>query len=331
MHSAWLSVLIVAALAALALVAVIIWLIFSDSLFAEEFPSFPEDLTVCDAGDDTVLGYPRFIPFQQTGEFAMSTMFSGIVVRMHSPMHLFTGKDFWKTFEDGPWKWSAQQRFAGTGIGCGTHFGLSRGGATAEAGYYDMDIERLTTLELDLALPSVLDLRYRDNCVAVFKKAVENPEVIPEKWLEIQVLAELVNVERGGNKVTDWVGYWARRQGYDGVLFFGARSLNATEYREIVDTQPNETCGFSNVDLCFNAMRKSNDLVNLVVFSGVTLLARTKRYRANDSEWQANPYFGMAAEDIYKLMTYGEAFQVEQEYRFAICSKIKLKPTMRKK
>lgn len=89
--------------------------------------------------------------------------------------------------------------------------------------------------------------------------------VISDRMFEMHVLSELVDVERGGNKITNWIGYCASRQEYDGILLFGARALDATEFRHLVDTYQNESRGFSIVDLCFNQMRKSDSLSNLVI------------------------------------------------------------------
>jgi hypothetical protein len=76
---------------------------------------FDFDAPIPAPGDD--LEYPYgFIPFKQTGALPMSSALTGTVVRLHSSKHLWTGQEFRKTFEDGPWKWSAKQRYAGHGI-----------------------------------------------------------------------------------------------------------------------------------------------------------------------------------------------------------------------
>src|SRR5215831_3671448 len=57
--------------------------------------------------------HPWDRPFARTGdedlEFAIRL--KGKVYRWHSRAYVYEHDDFHKTFEDGPWKWSAQGRF----------------------------------------------------------------------------------------------------------------------------------------------------------------------------------------------------------------------------
>src|SRR5436190_22319824 len=77
-------------------------------------------------------------PFVRTGDADLeySIRLKGTVYRWHHPEFLFLGDDFHRTFEDGPWKWDAQGRFAGSGLLCGHYFGLSEEAATEEATHY---------------------------------------------------------------------------------------------------------------------------------------------------------------------------------------------------
>src|SRR5690242_17924353 len=78
-------------------------------------------------------------PFDQTGRLPMSRQFSGTFYRWHNPEKFWMGDEFWRTFEDGPWKWEAQQRYAGKNVNCGHYFSVSVEGAEAEARFYHMD------------------------------------------------------------------------------------------------------------------------------------------------------------------------------------------------
>lgn len=81
-------------------------------------------------------------PFPNSGRLPMSTHVVGAFFRWHSPGYYFTGAEFWKTFQDGPWKWADRQRYAGAGDNCGHYFALTEAGATAEAGFYALDLSR---------------------------------------------------------------------------------------------------------------------------------------------------------------------------------------------
>src|SRR5688572_10282740 len=115
--------------------------------------------------------------FERTGRLPYSSRIEGTFYRWHNRDNLFSGKEFCKTFEDGPWKWSAAQRYAGEHLNCGHYFSLAAEGATAEAEFYGMETvktHRMLTVTADFE--SVLDLTYEENLRAVVAALVENSE-----------------------------------------------------------------------------------------------------------------------------------------------------------
>jgi hypothetical protein len=93
--------------------------------------------------------HPWDKPFQRTGDHDLpfAIHLKGTVYRWHSREYVFAEADFHKTFEDGPWKWNAQGRFAGAKINCGHYFGLSREAATDEARCYGISEDRAVLLK----------------------------------------------------------------------------------------------------------------------------------------------------------------------------------------
>jgi hypothetical protein len=129
------------------------------------------------------------------------------------------------TFEDGPWKWSAQSRFAGKDLNPGHYFGLTEDAATAETLYYgnvsNVPAQQVL-LSLDIQLNNVLNLAHLDPIVRNF---TECANFVTE--LDYGQMAQyLIWKYKGGSVVTDYLGHYAHRQGYDGILFFGARAIS---------------------------------------------------------------------------------------------------------
>ena len=58
--------------------------------------------------------------------------------RFHSAEH-FRPESLWESFLDGPWKWDAQERFAGAQLNCGHFFARDREGARSETAFYGLD------------------------------------------------------------------------------------------------------------------------------------------------------------------------------------------------
>ncbi len=106
-------------------------------------------------------------------------------------------ESFRAAFEDGPWKWDTQCRFAGKGINPGHFFGLTEEAASAEAKYYANTKEvpdDLVLLTLDISLDNILDLTQKDTIVDIVRECVDLDVEISHG----QVAALLFAVGKGG-------------------------------------------------------------------------------------------------------------------------------------
>jgi hypothetical protein len=237
----------------------------------------------------------------------MSIRLSGKAYRWHDPDHIHHGKNFYRTFEDGPWKWDAQGRFAGKGINCGHFFGLSVEAATAEAEYYDMHPDRRTLLEIEASSTRILDLTDRRNMQCVFKKCIQNHEIASSTYFEM--LVEMVEKQKGGNVFTDYIGWWAKHAGYDGILFFSARAVQ--KYRSQFEKM-NTNLGYDHAPEVFYFMRRDASIRNVVIFSGADLVNAISKYSVNGTP-HTNPLYGNSRDFILGLSgKHGEDYQVEK-------------------
>jgi hypothetical protein len=257
--------------------------------------------------------------FHQTGRLPMSRSISGECFRWQNPKHFWGGNDFWKTFEDGPWKWAAQQRYAGAKLNCGHYFSMSPEGATAEAKFYGMETSHLLLLKFTGQADAVLDLTYEDNLIEVSKLMFKNPEALDDASYLMMVLSFLVDPSQGGSNATDWMGYWASSRGYDGILFFGTRALEAyPELRHQIDHGRDWSMGMDNTPFHFWTMRSRIDLYNLVMLSGSSVIRDIRTVQLPGGTIpEHNQYFGIAEDELDRLFTYNKAFQDEQcRYNF---------------
>src|SRR5262249_18296953 len=94
-----------------------------------------------------------------------------------------------------------------------------------------------------------------------------------------QVAALLFAAGKGGTGVTDYIGWHAHREGYDGILFLGARAIPELDRRAIENARPDERFNndFDNV----RALRRNGDYINLVIFSGARVTTATRTYQCS--------------------------------------------------
>jgi len=248
-------------------------------------------------------------PFDQTGSLPMSSAIRGTFVRWHNPSYFWSGSDFWKTFQDGPWKWEDQQRFAGSHLNCGHYFAIEQAGAEAEACFYGLDTQKTALLEIRAEFVNILDLTYEDYLVEVAKNVITNLDEITL----MRILSAFVSPERGGNKITDFIGCWARQQGYEGILFFGARALESdSELCSQIDDGRDDSMMGPIVHGCFYRMRRQPELKNLVLFSGAGLTTRIQSYRLGAGEMVENQFYRASDTDLDRLLEYNSEYQQER-------------------
>ena len=235
---------------------------------------------------------------------------SGDAYRWHSADRLHKGAEFYRMFEDGPWKWSAQGRFAGKEINCGHYFGLSVGAATEEASHYGIDPEKSALVHIAFEPVKLLDLTHPEFIRTMFQNCVQNHEIVSHSYYVM--LSELIELGNGGNSVTDYLGYRARKDGYQGILFFSARTMEELQiWRHDLDLEA-YTYGMT-----FSGLRAGREHLNVVFFSGADLIVNIRTLRIGDSEPFENPYCGQDPAAIDGLFEYGSDYQ-ESKSRFTL-------------
>jgi hypothetical protein len=247
--------------------------------------------------------------FQRTGDSNLPCAIhhTGKIYRWHARTRAHYGEDFYKMFEDGPWKWAAQGRFAGNELNCGHYFGLSIEAASEEAKHYGIHQETSILLELEAESSHILDLTHPEVIRAVFESYVENHKVV--SWSYYNMLEELIERGNGGNAITDYIGYRAKREGYEAILFYSARAMTYLQ----VGRMDRDLESFSYQDW-FKRLRTQPALLNIVFFSGATVLDKTRTICVGDSEPIQSFHFGRGVKEIYKLFNEHDSdYQMEHD------------------
>jgi hypothetical protein len=256
------------------------------------------------------------------------------VFRWHlrDKFHVSSPTEFFRPFEDGPWKWRDQGRFAAKDMNCGHYFGLCTAAATAEIQYYcetSVVPDNRVLVCLDIDIDNVLDLTRIDVMQRTFSTCVEDPEnrigTVPDLILHELIEKNNFGKEvKGGNVVTDYIGRWAFDKGYQGILFFGARAIDDLRRGDVHNANRNFEPLYGYAAL--NSLRQHPEFCNVVLFSGATLVSSTRAFgcsRAEPQHWEMtrNPYFGLGAPAILELSTFDEHFQDEMRYSHWYASK----------
>jgi hypothetical protein len=131
-------------------------------------------------GDDSWRPEPWDKPFTPTGAAHLpnAVRLNGKAYRWQAKKHIHRGADFHLMFEDGPWKWDAQGRFAGKDINCGHYFGLSVEAANEEAGHYGIDKEDSQLIEIEGSSDCILDLTHPDLIRKWFELHIDNHKIV---------------------------------------------------------------------------------------------------------------------------------------------------------
>lgn len=264
--------------------------------------------------------------FVQTGRLTRASKIRGIFSRYHSRKWLFEGDQFYKNFEDSERKWNSNDRYAASGLTCGHFFGCSRAATEVEAAFYGLSTKGCALLEVEMILDGLLDLTYEENIDWVLSCVFENPELLGRSYFV--KLIELIHHQRGGDEVNALIGHVARREGYDGIIFFGARALR--EYEGLWMLNPEDPLIHDTEEMAFPLMRGNRDIQNIVVFPGSLLTRSIERYRIDGGEWKENRFFGMAGEKLDNVLQYPSSFQAERR-RLIVVGKIRLETAERGK
>jgi len=234
--------------------------------------------------------------------------------RWHDVKRIWTGEDFRKTFQDDEWKWKSHGRFAGKNLNCGHYFAFTPDGASAEAHFYSLDCKEKELLDIDAEFESVLDLTYPDTIRTVLDVSIGNPEALV--GVSRMFLVSLVATpEQGGDTVTDSIGVWASNRGYEGILFYSARSVDkyTKNVRNRLAAMRDTAWGFPVWDETWEELQRHADLVlNLVIFSGISLVRAISNFESPTVGRNENPYYGMDSSSLDALVTFGPDFQEER-------------------
>ena len=271
--------------------------------FGPDFDGILDDVNFDDES------YPAIATsFRQTGRLPRASAISGVLSRFHSKDWLFHGGDFHRNFEDSERKWAQNDRYAAKDIQCGHYFGCSTRATEAEAKAYRMDRNRYRFFESEMTLDGILDLTYEENIDWLLPQIFENSELLGTSYFN--KLIELLNHQKGGDLVNSFAGYIARRDGYDGIRFFGARALR--EYDTSWQMNPEDPLIYAIERMAFPRMRENPDLQNVVLFSGALTSRKVQRYRVDGGAWQANPLFDIPETELDRVLRYPGAFQEER-------------------
>lgn len=242
------------------------------------------------------------------GTLPHSKHIRGRAFRYQSRQHVHNGNEFWKMFEDGPWRWDAKGRFAPPDISTGHYFAFTRRVALEEIAHYtgEETQQNHLLLQLDGEIDNILDLTSWDAILLMLKEINYIGDINA-----IDLMRELVHPQDGGRELTDTIGFVARRKGYNGIIFLSARAgiKFGEQFYE-------STSGYWDADMFlyeFGMMWRLVTNVCFVVFSGAKLLASIKRYRWPDEQWQTNPFYGVSEEVLDKYFKYGSDYQAERD------------------
>jgi hypothetical protein len=231
----------------------------------------------------------------------------GNAYRWQNNSHLHRGAEFYRMFEDGPWKWAAQGRFAGKDLNCGHFFGLSVEAATEEAAHYGIDESQSTLLRLEFESVRVMDLTRPDFIKQLVTENIGNHQRISHSYYSM--VSELIERVTGGNGVTDYLGYRAHRLGYQGILFYSARAME-----ELQIWRHDRELEYFTYGSTFWGLRNDPRYLNVVFFSGAELLSGTKAIAIGSAEQEPNPFHRQDPAELARLFDFGEDYQEEMAH-----------------
>lgn len=184
---------------------------------------------------------------------------------------------FWDTER----KWSAHNRFAGQQTCPGHFFSLDPAGALAELNAYGVEpknYEEYALLRFDMSLNNVLDLTdwY---CLPWFYKKHFSGDTDSMHWE--QLLDALLEQQLGGDSHNDFAGQKALLDGYNGIVFFGARSLGSLWPNPgSLKFDRGGSLGSRDLDLIglnYGEMRADPKYINVVLYFGHNVVRATRQ------------------------------------------------------
>jgi hypothetical protein len=223
-----------------------------------------------------------------SGTMPDSIRVKGRVYRYNPRARHQAGEDFWRLFVDGDWKWNIQQRYAGAHVNPGYYFTFAKEAAAIEIGHYiqrsgePLDVFDLLAVEGEI--DNILDLTNLETIgkAALARGVDQDP---------LDTLLELLEEADGGGDMTDRLGHYGFREGYNGIVFFSARTVVGDHRAGLERSSPSDLVRFQSLELVYQPMRRDVMRMCLVVFRGATLLRSIKCYSYNEEPMQDNPFW----------------------------------------
>jgi hypothetical protein len=236
------------------------------------------------------------------GSMPCSIRVRGEAYRYQSKGHIHRGQDFWKIFEDGPWKWDAQQRYAGAGLNPGHYFAFSPESAGLELAHYVSEgkVEEYEVMSIEGELDNILELTTLDSMQHTAK-------AVKFGGFDAELIQRMIIEQSGGEELTNVLGFHACRKGYNGIVFFSARAV-APEDRSGTHLM-NDMFGDDPFYWALERMKFRISGMVLVVFSGSRLIRSIRKYRFGNGEWEENPFYNWSEAELDLKFQYNAAYQ----------------------
>lgn len=201
--------------------------------------------------------------------------------RYQAKKYLELGTTWYRMFWDVDRKWNAQNRYSGEDISSGHYFSVSAGGALAELNAYGGNVEDNELLRFDISIDNLLNLTDRTTLTSFHNKHFQGTK----DWHWAIILNALVNQEKGGNTFNAFAGQKALLDGYDGVVFFGARALTSiwpnAGSMDFVDGWTGDR-DLNLVDFDYFDMVDDPNSINVVIYFGHNVVRSTRAIYGND-------------------------------------------------
>jgi hypothetical protein len=201
--------------------------------------------------------------------------------RYQPKRYLELGATWYRMFWDVDRKWNAENRYSAQDISPGHYFSVSAVGASAEMNAYGANIEDYELLRFEMSIDNLLNLTDRTSITWFYNKHFQGDK----NWHWAIILNALVNQKKGGSAFNAFAGHKALLDGYDGIVFFGARALTSiwpdAGSMVFVDGWTGDR-DLNLVDFDYLDMRDDPACINVVIYFGHNVVRSTRRFYIND-------------------------------------------------
>jgi hypothetical protein len=229
---------------------------------------------------------------RRRGSLPFSLNLSGKAFRWHRKDRSHRGEDFWKNFQEGEWKWDAQQRFAGKGGNIAHYLSFFDLTAKKELAHYVQPdkYHEYWLLHILAHVDNVLDLtdvHAFSNLAAHFNRTGLKREIEPCDLVSLSL-----EMSEGGGTISNWIGMYAEHAGYNGILYLSIRALSESDQRYIAGEMNKNLFVMATEHIFEDPLH-----FNVAFFSGAKLITSiekyhfSERYEPRQQLWADNPDF----------------------------------------